>query len=295
MPWDYQSSFLDYKDAELHSMLRSHGKLVSGRKNDKAARMEHLVEEHPYLTTPWNIKSSYHDYRKVELSLKLKERNLLDSGTKAAMAERMQAFDDEHPFPFLKLPPELRNKIYKLAATQYYFDKVNCDDDRYMNAHTSHGAIWQPGLIRCNKQLSNEGRLFFFQLHEFVFDITYHKPEFLAWFDVIGEAARREIRHLTLDISFNMFDSRRTDRLDRFVTSDVPMMDKIHASVSPKAVVTWRTQYNASSLSRIHDVYLRRHTDPKKTPVFRDSDVYDEDRRSWLRFDLGKCGEGTDH
>lgn len=195
------------------------------------------------------------------------------------------------PFPFLKLPSELRNKIYKFAATQYYFDKVDYRDNRYINPQKSHGAIWQPGLIRCNKQLRNEGRPFFFQLHEFTFDITHHKAAFLAWFDVIGDAARREIRHLTLDISERMINWDRTDRLERFVTSDVPMMDRIHASVSPKAIVTWRAlEFPPSTLCRVRDVYLKRETDTKKIPFTYHERHYEP---CWLTFDLGKCNEGT--
>jgi hypothetical protein len=198
------------------------------------------------------------------------------------------------PFPFLKLPSELRNKIYKIAATQYYFDKANYHDDRYKNAQTSHGAIWQPGLIRCNKQLRNEGRPFFFQLHEFVFDITHHKAAFLAWFDVIGEAARREIRHLTFDITFDMYDFRRTDGLRCFVKSDVPMIDRIIASVSPKALVRLRTrEHYRPELSEIKDVYLKRETDPKKIPYFHNARGWSAWDPCWLMFDLGKCDERT--
>ena len=125
------------------------------------------------------------------------------------------------PFPFLKLPPELGNKIYKFVAPYrpLYGDteievKTTCASTfrgsktrrrHYSTREPNAHSILQPGIFRSCSQIRREGLLFYFRQHSFSFALcskSHCLPSIVTWLDDIGEFGRSNIS--TLSVSFDI-------------------------------------------------------------------------------------------
>lgn len=142
------------------------------------------------------------------------------------------------PFPFMKLPAEIRNTIYRLAATSYHFGRL----DKYIlrkwrgifvfvnvfGRRTDQDTIVQPGLVFCSKQTRAEGLPIFFHYHHFHFE-SWNMPWLfcgtLVWLDKIGTLNGLSIRHITF--------------ANNIWSEDVPAMKKIHERLSEDVTVQY--------------------------------------------------------
>ncbi len=175
------------------------------------------------------------------------------------------------PFPFLKLPAEVRNKIYELTATTYHSGRlgnyIKAPSKWYKSRYRSgQETIVQPGLVCCSKQTRSEGLLIFFHNHHFVFKPQRWGPQpcrplldgLLPWLDRIGAVGRTHIRHMEL-----VGDLR---------PPDVPAMDRLHARLSDEATVLYQSQAASGWLWDLPTTLRIVHTfqlqNPGKVPVY---------------------------
>ena len=149
------------------------------------------------------------------------------------------------PFPFEKLPPEIRNEIYALAA---------------LDVKTKWGphfrGVKQPNLLLCTKQTRTEGLPVFYRKHHF--QIWLRKEHtfsggilehVLLWLKNIGKIGTQNIRHLHIDGVFRL--------------KDKSIMDRLHRKLSDEAEVVWSSNVanatkqgrSCSMLVKIHEAY----------------------------------------
>lgn len=158
-----------------------------------------------------------------------------------------QANQVHSPFPFMKLPAEIRNKIYRLTATINHSDRLDRHYIRKVRPHNLiyslvQDAIVQPGLVCCSKQTRSEGLLIFFQEHHFLFDVRriwgvggpHSIGDLLPWLNKIGPVERKNIRNITL--------------LCEVSPRDVPVMHRIHAKLSDDATVVYKSPFSSMEM-----------------------------------------------
>ena len=114
-------------------------------------------------------------------------------------------------FPFLKLPPEIRNKIYRHVAP-HVVTRAERRARGYRRISRSREQdlieICQPSLFLANKQLRTEGLPFFFSDNEFFFCLPYTNGDysnqvlggFWRWFKAIGSVGRSNLRRLFFNL-----------------------------------------------------------------------------------------------
>jgi hypothetical protein len=90
----------------------------------------------------------------------------------------------------LKLPPELRNRIYESALTAD-------SSSRNRELHTPH----RPALLQVCRQLRDETRLFYFSLNRFHIIVTVNNTkEVRRWAAAITDEELRSIPSLTFQL-----------------------------------------------------------------------------------------------
>ncbi|KAK5257078.1 hypothetical protein LTR16_001669 [Cryomyces antarcticus] len=110
------------------------------------------------------------------------------------------------PFPFLKLPAELRNRIYEDAllfrAPRALHDIVR-DHARDSGDEPSQTVLCQPALTRVCKQIREESLPVYYGLNEFSAELLACKPRHnaSAWLARIGNANCLMVRHLIIHVS----------------------------------------------------------------------------------------------
>jgi len=179
----------------------------------------------------------------------------------------------QSPFPFTKLPAEIRNKIYSLAATTYHFGRLNKYNSSWngnpdiLRYDGNYDTIVQPGIVCCSKQTRAEGLVIFFQAHHFQFDLSrgrhfgeWSTLNFLTWLEKLRTVERKNIRNIT----FRCYLSN----------SDVLAMDRIHAMLSEKATVIYLLANLKLSSSLLEIVRIFRSRCARKAAI---QDVYFDD------------------
>ncbi|KAF6228952.1 hypothetical protein HO133_007064 [Letharia lupina] len=212
---------------------------------------------------PWVHGDDYMVQKNAELKHLLLLRRLPYSGTKAKMTSRLIAHDLHHPFPFQKLPPEIRNEIYTLVASQDVLDFPGSKQPG--KGHTEslqcfsrfEGLMVNSSLFRACEQTRAEGLMIFYGYHHFELAVE-HGGCFLAillWLQNIGHFGRKNIRHL--NISY----------VTKCSSLDMRHMDQIHEKLSDQATVTYTSHDYPGLLWKIGDLYERRNY--RRVPVFR--------------------------
>ena len=169
------------------------------------------------------------------------------------------------PFPFERLPPELRNEIYKLISVSqdtFCFKHL----DHRLRGHTEGISLYndflnvqlQSAIFRVSKQTRGEGLALFYQHHHFLLSVE-HGGCFLAitkWLRNIGSFWRSNIR--SLEIRY------RT----RSTVLDASVIGRIGRYLSDKATVS----YSAEGLFLIRSLWKTRQylwsRDPSTAPSF---------------------------
>ena len=138
-------------------------------------------------------------------------------------------------FPFMKLPPEIRNKIYRLTVFDPQRDCSNAD------------VIRQPGLLRCSRQTRTEGLMFFYENRAFFFpthQTNQGLKHLLSWLKNIGPVASQSIHKMVVESNLRW--------------SDVATITEIHTKLSDEATVTyvehlpyWHPAGNIESIRRL--------------------------------------------
>ena len=160
--------------------------------------------------------------------------------------------DKSHsPFPFERLPPEIRNEIYKLVAVSnenYYFGYV----DHRVKGHTE-GLILnndflnvqrQSAVFRVSRQTRAEGLALFYQYHHFLLSVE-HGGCFLAivqWLRNIGPFWRSHIRHLEIryQCRSSALDTSVIGRISRYIGGNATVVYSAEGLSLVKAL--WRTR-----------------------------------------------------
>ncbi len=141
----------------------------------------------------------------------------------------------------MKLPPEIRNKIYRLISTTHHFGRL----DRYykekyrpyrLKDRRDQDTVVQPGLICCSRQTRSEGLPIFLRDHHFLFDLGYWESvlgirsvkELLPWLNKLDISERKNIRNITL--------------ICQISPRDVPIMHIIHAKLSDEIRVVYNSR-----------------------------------------------------
>ena len=123
------------------------------------------------------------------------------------------------PFPFLNLPSEIRNIIYRLVVkshARFYESKVLDKHSLKLllgqaeyatltrwDIQYNHQAVIQPGLLRTCSQIRKEALILYYENHPFDFNIYADAPmhECLRnWHSSIGEIGRRHLRHVNFNV-----------------------------------------------------------------------------------------------
>ncbi|KAL9133154.1 MAG: hypothetical protein Q9175_005665 [Cornicularia normoerica] len=213
---------------------------------------------------PWVHGDDYMMHKNDELRHLLLLRRLPYSGTKVKMASRLVAHDKKRPFPFKKLPPEIRNEIYKLVASPDAI--VSSSSKQPGKGHTEgvhcfrkfEAVMVNSSLFRACKETRIEGLSLFYQYHHFELAVE-HGGCFLAiqlWLHNIGRLALVSIRYLS--ISYITKPSGYYDMRD---------IDQIHEMLSDKATVTYSSYNYPRRLWMIGSLYEQRNN--MKVPTFR--------------------------
>ena len=175
---------------------------------------------------------------------------------------RAPAYSSYSPFPFLNLPSELRNEVYRLVSSST--DWLYCGGPKTsMKGHTEGIPCYDSlqnvkahsSLYRTCKQIRDEGLALFFQHHCFLFYVE-HGGCFLAillWLRNIAEVGRNNIRHL------------RIRYWNTCCPQDVLYMDILHGMLSEQANVAYVPE-DAESLWRLGRSFSRIFG---KAPPFR--------------------------
>ena len=158
--------------------------------------------------------------------------------------------DKSHsPFPFERLPPELRNEIYKLVSVSqdtFYFDYP----DHRVQGHTE-GIILnndflniqrQSAVFRVSKQTRTEGLALFYQYHHFMLSVE-HGGCFLAivqWLRNIGPYWSMHIRYLEIRFRCRSsgLDSSAISRISRHLSGMATVVYSAEGIVHIKSL--WR-------------------------------------------------------
>ncbi len=171
-------------------------------------------------------------------------------------------FEYKSPFPFLNLPAEVRNEIYKYVSAadtkpRVPKKKLNFNQDlptpTEIHEIANRAGTSQPGLFSTCAQIRNESRGLFYRYHTFKLHIWQEEEEGLwsrfyawlhclqreksciervkRWLDAIGPQARKEIRRL--EIKIHCEDQTTVKSFARF-------MDEIHARLPDEATVVYR-------------------------------------------------------
>lgn len=167
------------------------------------------------------------------------------------------------PFPFLKLPGEIRNEIYKYVAASNNKARRRCPikwsakqpDDHsvniYLGNRQNQACTTLPGLFLVCSQVYHESRVLFHRHHDFRLYIWQGEKGLLShlkawfgmknhgecmeriftWLDIIRKDMRKEIR--TLKIELQCHEAVSVDEYLCF-------MDDLHARLSDRATVIYR-------------------------------------------------------
>ncbi|TKA68743.1 hypothetical protein B0A49_07667 [Cryomyces minteri] len=120
--------------------------------------------------------------------------------------------------PFLKLPTELRNKIYGhvlVFRPPRALHDIVVDHARDFGGVPTQPVLCQPALTRACKQIREESLSVYYGLNEFSAELGARNPrhDALAWLARIGNANCRLVRDLTIHVSAPVtsayFDSMR--------------------------------------------------------------------------------------
>lgn len=200
----------------------------------------------------------------------------------------------------MKLPPELRNKIYKLVATSHHFDRLDRYYYKARNTFLISRNLWdhhttvQPGIICCSKQTRSEGLAIFFQEHHFHFDLSLH----VDYDCLFSKAALKDILNKWLvKLSIKQRHNIRTIKIDcsSIEPYDIPLIRQIHAMLSEKASVTYWVKGSPSERSVQRVVRAFESRNPAGIPIQKIQDPDVDSQVSSLRFLPGQSwfGEGN--
>ena len=156
------------------------------------------------------------------------------------------------PFPFERLPPELRNEIYKLVSVSQDTFHFDYPDQRY-RGHTE-GIILnndflniqrQSAVFRVSKQTRTEGLALFYEYHHFQLSVE-HGGCFLAivqWLRNIGPYWCSHIRYLEIRYRCRSsgLDTSTISRIGRYLPSAATVV------------------YSAEGISHIKSLWRTRH------------------------------------
>lgn len=255
----------------------------------------------------------YTTYTKRDLQRMLSGRDLATTGNKAELVARLTEYDSHQwvlsqsmnllpnmtirwhslysPFPFLKLPGEVRNEIYRYVAVASnnapktrptvpgsYFEYQSSNIDMG-NKHNS-ASITAPGLFYICSQVYHESRVFFYRYHDFRLYIWQDHKAFMyhlkasvdfkrhnkcmermfSWLDAIGPDMRKAIRNLDIELQCH-------ESLD--VTPYSDFIDDLHGSLSDDTTVTYRPiatnlKNGLNVLWKLAKVFYKR--DPGRVP-----------------------------
>lgn len=107
------------------------------------------------------------------------------------------------PFPFMKLPPELRNRIYRFACARPI---VYINQSHITRKAANSDAMKQPSLLQICGDIRSEARSMYFHYRHFKM-ILRTWPEMkgvLWWLDRIGRSGKENVRYLSLEFQKTM-------------------------------------------------------------------------------------------
>lgn len=160
------------------------------------------------------------------------------------------------PFRFLELPAEIRNTIYKFAATP----QAGIDD----TSSSIELASEDTGLFATCKQTRAEGLVFFYRNQTFNFCLRDGLYFLLKWLDGIGEIGRMNIRHLTINTDFALGFNPETIMKN---------MTYVHEKLSDEATAIWVSNRLTTS-QHLYNIWMAfADKDEEHCPMFENGDM----------------------
>ena len=100
-------------------------------------------------------------------------------------------------FPFVRLTPELRNRLYEMILV-----KPEVIDFTDSGDHTElRTAVQHPALTRTCRQIRTESLAIFYELNTFLTDSQYCFCGTQSWIQVIGPQNRSRLKQLYVDFA----------------------------------------------------------------------------------------------
>ncbi|TKA75036.1 hypothetical protein B0A49_02183 [Cryomyces minteri] len=149
----------------------------------------------------------------------------VDSTTRIGQQDHAHAKRAKHVFPFLKLPGELRNQVYRLALVYRLRISVMPGSEE----------LAQPPLTHVCRQIRSESLPFFYGGNHFqVFIYIVPESTFVSWLGMIGDNNRALIRRLLFFESCWKSDAqaplRKLRAFDIHMEIDVARRDQQHVA-----------------------------------------------------------------